>query len=179
MTKTGENSSSSGSNSNSNSSSEDEADRFIPKSNNGWGGNDMELEHQRQSFLEHKNKTSAAVDISQFQNHEIGQGYQAKHVVRQRQAPGATDAAGNDNDNPTDKSKARGSNSRTPQRVTDMTQQESQLATGDDKKSSSKKRKGAADTDTPPDNPRTRLKKYLTAPGMVAFRNELESLLSS
>jgi hypothetical protein len=44
----------------------------------------MEMVHQREAFREDKGKASAAVDISQFQNHEVGKGYQAKHVVRQK-----------------------------------------------------------------------------------------------
>jgi hypothetical protein len=50
----------------------------------GWQGEEMEMTHQRDAFREDKSKAHAAVDISQFQNHEVGKGYQAKHVVRQR-----------------------------------------------------------------------------------------------
>lgn len=65
------------------SNSHDAAARFIPGSHKGWGGNDLEMEHQRESFREQKNG-AAAVDITQFQNTEVGSGYQAKHVVRQK-----------------------------------------------------------------------------------------------
>jgi hypothetical protein len=44
----------------------------------------MEMVHQREAIREDKGKASAAVDISQFQNHEVGKGYQAKHVIRQK-----------------------------------------------------------------------------------------------
>ena len=56
----------------------------VGKRRRGWQGEEMEMNHQRQAIREGKNKTVAAVDISQFQNHEVGQGYKAKHVVRQR-----------------------------------------------------------------------------------------------
>ena len=135
------------------SSSSDEADRFLPKSKKGWQGDHLELEHQRESFLEHKDKSVAAVDISQFQNHEVGQGYQAKHVVRQRQAP--SDANNN-------------------QQVTHLTR------TLEDPPTSSLRKRKAPDTAAcVPDNPRTLLKKYLASPGMVAFRKEMEDILSS
>ena len=56
-----------------------------------WDGDEMEMQHfrdhQRQQLLNKSNKetsTFTAVDISQFQNHQIGQGYQAKHVIRQK-----------------------------------------------------------------------------------------------
>lgn len=66
------------------SSSSDDDERFLPKSRKGWQGEDLELEHARESSG--KSKQAAAVDISQFQNTEVGKGYQAKHVVRQQHA---------------------------------------------------------------------------------------------
>ena len=54
----------------------------------GWAGEDLEL---RRSVKEHNGKMStgtvrnAAVDKFEFYNTEVGSGYQAKHVVRQRQ----------------------------------------------------------------------------------------------
>ena len=61
-------------------------------SGGGWG-EAMELAHQQ----EHSQKTSdskgrsssssaVAVDLNQFRNTEVGKGYQAKHVVRQKTA---------------------------------------------------------------------------------------------
>ena len=52
-----------------------------------WAGEQMEMEHQQDSFRNEKSKATAAVDIRQFQNNVVGEGYQAKHVVRQASAP--------------------------------------------------------------------------------------------
>jgi hypothetical protein len=62
----------------------------------GWDGDNMELEHLRESGrllkdgkglpLQGSQSSSAyaAVDLSKFRNTEVGQGYQAKHVIRQK-----------------------------------------------------------------------------------------------
>jgi hypothetical protein len=53
-----------------------------------WEGEEMELEHYREDRLSgekrRKHDTAVAVDLAQFQNTAVGQGYQAKHVIRQR-----------------------------------------------------------------------------------------------
>jgi hypothetical protein len=53
------------------------------RSNKAWQGEEMELQH---AVVSKRLLTSsaAAVDLNQFRNTEVGQGYQAKHVVRQR-----------------------------------------------------------------------------------------------
>ena len=52
----------------------------------GWTDtNNLELEHKREKIREGDKKQSAvAVDLNQFRNEEVGKGYQAKGVVRQR-----------------------------------------------------------------------------------------------
>jgi hypothetical protein len=68
----------------------------------GWDGDDMELEHLKEtgrllkdgrglSSQDQSQSASAyaAVDLSKFRNTEVGQGYQAKHVIRQK-TTGAT-----------------------------------------------------------------------------------------
>jgi hypothetical protein len=56
----------------------------------GWQGEELEMEHHREKFrnstIEGYSSTSnpVAMDLKQFQNHRVGEGYQAKHVVRQR-----------------------------------------------------------------------------------------------
>jgi hypothetical protein len=53
----------------------------------GWVGDHMEFE--REKPLE-GDTAHAAVDLEQFRNRQVGVGYQAKHVVRQRSAPEST-----------------------------------------------------------------------------------------
>ena len=52
----------------------------------GWTDtNNLELEHKREKIREgDKNQSAVAVDLNQFRNEEVGKGYQAKGVVRQR-----------------------------------------------------------------------------------------------
>jgi hypothetical protein len=57
----------------------------------GWQGEELELQHDREKMAQSQGTsttraaaTTAAVDLNQFRNVEVGQGYQAKHVVRQR-----------------------------------------------------------------------------------------------
>lgn len=55
----------------------------------GWQGDHLELQHSmdmRRSDTQHDD-TVVAVDLSQFRNTEVGRGYQAKHVVRQKGLP--------------------------------------------------------------------------------------------
>lgn len=79
--------------------------RGVIRSRKGWMGDEMEMEHQRQSSKKRtatddedddddgNNGSSSkrqqrygptAVDIRQFQNHVVGEGYQARHVIRQK-----------------------------------------------------------------------------------------------
>ena len=53
----------------------------------GWAGSNIEL--QRDDDIQ-EFKANAAVDLNQFRNTQIGVGYQAKHVVRQRSNPKPT-----------------------------------------------------------------------------------------
>ena len=51
----------------------------------GWEGDELEYRHQSEKLRAGaKVETHVAVDLKQFQNHQVGVGYQAKHVVRQR-----------------------------------------------------------------------------------------------
>lgn len=65
--------------------------KYLPRNKKrGWEGDEMELQHAR----DHKNtiiasdvkndKKNVAVNIQEFYNNEVGKGYQAKHVIRQR-----------------------------------------------------------------------------------------------
>jgi len=55
----------------------------IVNAGKGWAGEELEIKHQREQLRKAPEANFAAVDISQFQNFEVGKGYQAQHVVRQ------------------------------------------------------------------------------------------------
>ena len=125
------------------------------RKNRGWEGEQMELAHARAS--ESKKGSTTAVDLSQFRNEEVGKGYQAKFVVRQRQAE--------DDVNPVV--------------VKDMTEKKVE------KKSSSRKdkrkRSSGDEEDRDKSNKATeesnRIDKYLKSEGLRRFRRELEKFL--
>jgi len=48
----------------------------------GWDGGEMELAHKCEKKFEPGE--AAAVDLRQFHNTKVGEGYQAKHVFRQK-----------------------------------------------------------------------------------------------
>lgn len=52
----------------------------------GWEGEELEMNHQQEVFRSGKGDSVVAVDIRQFQNTIVGEGYQARHVVRQPSA---------------------------------------------------------------------------------------------
>lgn len=79
----------------------------VLRSRGGWDDTfNLEMEHQRERLRadederdnagrgEKPSSTHAAVDLNQFRNEEVGKGYQAKHVVRQREATASASAAG-------------------------------------------------------------------------------------
>mmetsp|Transcript_22168 Transcript_22168/g.28684 ORF Transcript_22168/g.28684 Transcript_22168/m.28684 type:complete len:163 (+) Transcript_22168:82-570(+) len=56
-------------------------------SKRGWEGQEMEMRHARDTWNNPKSADAdgvVAVDLEQFRNHQVGEGYQAKFVVRQR-----------------------------------------------------------------------------------------------
>ena len=68
-------------------SDEDVIPSGVLRKREGWKGEEMELNHQKEKLREGPGEdTIVAVDLKQFQNHLVGEGYQAKHVVRQRSA---------------------------------------------------------------------------------------------
>lgn len=67
----------------------------VLKTRTAWAGDELEMDHTREQIrrgaddeVDHQ-ATHAAVDISQFHNKEVGSGYQARHVVRQKTGPGS------------------------------------------------------------------------------------------
>jgi hypothetical protein len=66
-------------------SDDDRIPSGVLRKRKGWQGDEMELDHQREKLREgSRNDSVVAVDLKQFHNHKVGEGYQAKHVVRQK-----------------------------------------------------------------------------------------------
>lgn len=69
----------------------------VLKTRTAWAGDQLEMDHTREHIrrggadtdADHQASHHAAVDISQFQNTEVGSGYQARHVVRQKTGAGS------------------------------------------------------------------------------------------
>jgi hypothetical protein len=77
----------------SDNSSDDDLGPSVPtgvlRSRGGWDDKfHLEIEHTKEKMNadNEDKKISAAVDLSQFRNEEVGKGYKAKHVVRQKEA---------------------------------------------------------------------------------------------
>ncbi|KAL7578217.1 hypothetical protein ACA910_012641 [Epithemia clementina (nom. ined.)] len=66
----------------------DRDDWGFNKKRRGWEGQEMELQHSRDTWKkdQESGSTAVAVDLEQFRNHQVGEGYQAKFVVRQQYA---------------------------------------------------------------------------------------------
>ena len=135
--------------------------RGVLSGRKGWQGDDMEAQHQRDSRS--LRDTVAAVDLSQFRNTVVGEGYQARHVVRQRTAPS------------------------TAVSFQDVT---TSLSTGDRRKK--KKRKSKKSEESATSNRRihnsddnhtstrdSRAQKYMNCDGIRIFRKEIERILAS
>lgn len=113
----------------------------------GWDGDHLELNREQPS----ENLAShVAVNLGQFRNEQIGVGYQAKHVIRQRYVPDTSVA------------------------VHDMT-----LDTTSRIRTQTKHRQEKLRDVTTKSMPVTRLQKYLNCEGMRNFRKELASIESS
>lgn len=68
-------------------SDEDVIPPGVLRKRKGWEGDEMELNHHKEKLREGTgDDTIVAVDLKQFHNHVVGEGYQARHVVRQRSA---------------------------------------------------------------------------------------------
>ena len=152
--------------SNDDSSSASSSDHAMPsrgvipsRKNRGWDGEHMVLAHAQRSAEESK-KGPAAVDLSQFRNEEVGKGYQAKFVVRQRTAEDDDQAprmAVKDMTKPNEAEKKKSS------RKKEKLKRSSRDDGDEDDKKSKKESVGT-----------NRLEKYLKSEGMRLFRKELE-----
>ena len=160
----------------------------IPRNNKrrgGWeGGEAMEL--QRDDAPDRATTTQhAAVDLRQFRNEEVGKGYQAKHVVRQRTAAAAAagitttttatsvaDGAFKDMTKKKEEGKPAsrsGSNDSTTRKSKNKRKKEKRSSGRDSKKTKSSA--GASSSSSS-----RRLQRYLQCEGLRKFRKELESI---
>lgn len=60
-----------------------------PRVKKGWAGEEMEMSHRREQLRNSDHTRTSAqqygtVNLEQFQNKEVGHGYQARGVIRQR-----------------------------------------------------------------------------------------------
>ena len=101
-------------------------------------------------------KVSAAVDLSQFRNEEVGKGYQAKHVVRQKGAENAFTGVVDKSGGIFSKNEREGGSSKKRNRDDDGEEE------GDRKR--------------PPDTP---LQSYLKCKGMRDFVKEVDKITAT
>ncbi|KAL3792974.1 hypothetical protein HJC23_010987 [Cyclotella cryptica] len=155
------------------SSSDDER---RPPSNvlySGWAGDFLEIEHQRETAGgRDRSKSHTAVDLSQFRNEEVGKGYQAKHVVRQREAiaetSGVVDMSGGafSSRNKSDQSLRRSSHEKGDKSL---------KRSSHEKKSAKRKHDDDRDINAKRDS---RLESYLKCKGLKAFLGEIDKIIS-
>mmetsp|Transcript_7711 Transcript_7711/g.11031 ORF Transcript_7711/g.11031 Transcript_7711/m.11031 type:complete len:157 (-) Transcript_7711:234-704(-) len=145
-----------------NSSSDAEGPR-VPSGSvrKGWAGEELEMEHQQEQLQRTpgQEKKFTAVDITQFQNFEVGSGYQARHVVRQSKGPAE----------PLDIKDMRHHKGRKDR---SLSSENTEIRRTDRPVKRFKTNNGVGDNGQ-------NLNKYLQCVGIREFRRELEQLISS
>ena len=122
---------------------------ILRTSKRGWAGEELELEHRKE---QNSREEYAAVNIKQFQNTEVGTGYQARGVVRQKTAAGAS------------QSSIRDMTAKTDTKIVESTEKQKRPTEVNENGAESK---------------RKRLEEYLSCDGIREFRKEIEQLLAS
>ena len=112
----------------------------------------MEMRHAEDSWKHKKSGNSVAVNLEQFRNHEVGEGYQAKFVVRQQHKEASSSVVIKDMTKIQSDTSVRASSSEL------------------EKSRSSNRRRNAVDRDE-------LLMKYLECEGLREFRKEVEKIL--
>jgi len=156
---------------------------LAPKRRRGWEGEALELE--RDDAPASGKETHAAVDLQQFRNTEVGKGYQAKHVVRQRTgippaksedavqdmtiASGAPDTAADGHSTKKERSKKSSSRKSKKRKKRDSS------PAPKDKDYDGKKRDRSSSSKR--NSKSERLEKYLKCEGLRNFRKEIESIV--
>lgn len=130
-----------------------------------WEGDDLERDRDREHReATHSGQGAVAVDLEQFRNYQVGTGYQARGVVRQRTATAATP-----NSTAIGKEGA-GIASNAASTAVDRKQHQDEKPTKH-KKSKKRKGKGTEEDDD--------LLEYLRCDAFRVFRKELESMLEN
>mmetsp|Transcript_14337 Transcript_14337/g.17426 ORF Transcript_14337/g.17426 Transcript_14337/m.17426 type:complete len:190 (-) Transcript_14337:414-983(-) len=147
----------------------------------GWAGEEMEMKHKlyhlaaaASSSSTSKQEESTAVDLSQFRNHEVGSGYQAKGVIRQKMFSSNND--GNNDIKVIDMSKKL----KTSTENDDIESKESDNHNSRDKKRKSKKhkrKKKEKREDESNEKDISSINEYLKCKGMRDFRKEIEKIM--
>jgi hypothetical protein len=114
----------------------------------GWQGDDLELDRKDPTDV----APHAAVDLSQFRNTEVGKGYQAKHVIRQRSAAAK----------------------ETIMAVRDMTKVDTTVKKS--KEAKVKKRKSFRNDTSQQQQQQQQLQRYFQCQGLRTFRKELAAI---
>jgi len=146
--------------------------RGVLKTRAGWAGEELEREHS--ATTKGTAGAVAAVDLSQFRNTEVGKGYQARHVIRQRTAADGGESsqkkdmaqpepASLKEDNNNKKKKIKKRQKKEEKDGEEVDEDANRLSSRDRKKT----KKGA------------KVSKYLESQGIREFRKELESIVSS
>ena len=149
----------------------------VLKSSTAWG-DDLEMKHKRERIRQGQDVAAehTAVDINQFRNVEVGSGYQARHVVRQRTGneggssdgmkvrdmTGGTSASATEEGIKSDRDGAKGREKR----------KDKEAKASDKSSKRSKKYNAKKDSENIADQ-------YLKCKGVREFRLELEKILSS
>ena len=152
------------------------------KTRTAWSGagDDMEMEHQREQYRRARGGGGAglggsatAVDLGQFRNTEVGIGYQAAGVLRQRTAASAGQRTIELRD-----TTAAASGTGKRKRLQDGTREHyaSDQGVFSPEKSSSRHRRGGNKSVT---KPKKDIEMYIRSKGLREFRLELEKILSS
>ena len=151
----------------------------VLKSSTAWG-DDLEMKHKRERIRQGQDVAAeaehTAVDINQFRNVEVGSGYQARHVVRQRTGneggssggmkfrdmTGGASASATEERIKIDRDGAKGREKR----------KDKEAKASDKSSKRSKKKHANKDNENIADQ-------YLKCKGVREFRLELEKILSS
>ena len=143
----------------------------VLRSSTAWG-DDLEMKHKRERIRQGQDAGDgadqhAAVDINQFRNVEVGRGYQARHVVRQK--TGNEDVGGG--------MKVRDMTGGASVKERTTSDRTDNKPTKETDKSSKRSKKHKEKTDAT--DKRNMADQYLKCKGVREFRLELEKILSS